>query len=338
MKKKKRMKNKLNPFLMVLVVITISYITITLYKNYAYNTFQITVPNSQKITKKSYNKFKNLNYTETEIANIIQWVSNKNITYLIENKIESNIAMNFINETYYIDDYLEKYITYYKNSPNISFKRIITIINTHIDSPFYSNVVKTDTTLGKYVILNKHYYTDSSYPTEELVTISGNYHVNGTTVKLAKECYEAFLLMYKDAYNAGYGFKLKSAYRSYDTQISTYNYWVSKDGKNIADTYSAKPGHSEHQTGYAFDIRDYNYEYEDYSKSKSFKWLSTNAHKYGFIIRFPQGKEDITGYQYESWHYRYCGIECATYIYEHNITFEEYYEYFIKYGNPKNLS
>ena len=109
------------------------------------------------------------------------------------------------------------------------------------------------------------------------------------------------------------------------------------DGVALADTYSARAGFSEHQTGYAFDVRDYPFTNDDYSKTKSFTWVSENAYKYGFIIRFPKDKEYTTGYQYEPWHYRYCGIECATYIHDNDITFEEYYEYFIKYNNPRNL-
>ena len=143
--------------------------------------------------------------------------------------------------------------------------------------------------------------------------------------------------MYNDAKELGYGFKINSAYRSYEKQETIYNRYVQNDGQKQADTYSARPGYSEHQTGYAFDIRDYPYTNEDYSKTKSFTWVSKNAYKYGFILRFPEGKEHITGYQYESWHYRYCGVECATYIHNHDLTFEEYYEYFIKYDNPRNI-
>ena len=143
--------------------------------------------------------------------------------------------------------------------------------------------------------------------------------------------------MYNDAKEAGYGFKINSAYRSYEKQETLYNNYVAKDGEEQADTYSARPGYSEHQTGYAFDIRDYPYTNEDYSQTKSFTWVSENAYKYGFILRFPEDTEHITGYQYESWHYRYCGIDCSTYIHNHNITYEEYYEYFIKYKNPRNL-
>lgn len=317
------MKKKiLKIFLLIAIfAITISYISIT-----------YTLKDE---TTKSLSK---LNYTNNEINLIKKYVSQSNIEYLINNNVSPTQSIPIINEQYYIDDYLQKYITYQNKNKKTNTKDIITIINTHTENEFYSNTIKTDTTLGKFVILNKYYYADNTYPDKDLVKISGKYHVNGTTTKLNKECYEAFLKMYNDAYKEGYGFKIKSAYRSYKTQENTYNYWVSKEkSKEKADTYSARAGFSEHQTGYAIDIRDYDYKYEDYSKSKSFKWVSKNAHKYGFIIRFPKGKEHITGYQYEPWHYRYCGIECATYIYENNITYEEYYEYFIKYNNPRNL-
>lgn len=343
MKKKKRIKKSIKLVTTLILVITLSYISITAYQKYENKELPTTetTPQNQNTpepTPEYLTKLKELNYSEEDITTIEKYVSEANINYLTENKINNQIAINFINEKYYIDDYLEKYLTYYNNNKNKKYQEIITIINTHIDSPFYTNPIPTDTSLGKYVILNKYYYADSSYPSEELINVDTKYHVFGNKAQLTKECYEAFLKMYEDAKAAGYEFKLKSAYRSYDTQVTTYNYWKSLDGIEKADTYSARAGYSEHQTGYAFDIRDFPFTNDDYGQTKSFTWVSKNAHKYGFFIRFPKGKEHITGYQYESWHYRYCGIECATYIYENNITYEEYYEYFIKYNNPKNLS
>ena len=342
MSKRKKINKRIKLILSILLIIIVSYVSITIIKNI--NNKEITIPilnekSSNKTKDEISLKLEKLNYTKEEVDLIKKYTKKENINYLINNKINHKIAYNFINETYYIDEYLIDYLNYYTKNQNKSYSEIIKIINTHIDKDFYTDTIKTDTSLGKFVILNKYYYADNSYPSNNLITLDGKYHVNKTQVKLNKECYEAFLLMFEDAYKLGYGFKLKSAYRSYDTQVTTYDYWVSTENGNTkkADNYSARPGHSEHQTGYAFDIRDYNYEYDDYSKSKSFTWVSKNAHKYGFIIRFPKGKEHITGYQYEPWHYRYCGIECATYIYENDITFEEYYEYFIKFNNPKNL-
>lgn len=325
------MKKTLFIILKLILTLTIIFAFITSYNKVA--------PTIKTLLKKETveTKLEKLNYSNNDIELIKKYVSEDNIDYIITYNPDKKTTLNFINETYYIDEYLQKYLEYYNNNQNKTTAEIITIINTHTDKTFYQNDIKTDTTLGKYVILNKYYYADNTYPSKDIISVPGKYHINGTSIKLNKECYEAFLKMYNDAYKAGYGFKLKSAYRSYDTQVDTYNYWKSKDGQKKADTYSARAGHSEHQTGYAFDIRDYDYEFEDYSKSASFTWVSKNAHKYGFILRFPKGKEHITGYQYESWHYRYCGIECATYIYENNITYEEYYEYFIKYNNPKDL-
>ena len=343
MKKRKKLNKKIRFIISICLAITISYITITVIKNIDNKEMTIPIPND-KTTSDNKDKItlelEKLNYTKEEINLIKKYTKEENINYLIENKINHEIASNFINEKYYIDDYLTDYLNYYNTYQDKSYSEIVTIINTHINNEFYTNTIKTDTSLGKFVILNKYYYADETYPNENIIKVDGKYHINGTSFYLNEECYKAFLKMYNDAYNAGYGFKMKSAYRSYDTQVSTYNYWVSTENgdKTKADIYSARAGFSEHQTGYAFDIRDYDYKYEDYSKSESFKWVSKNAHKYGFIIRFPKGKEHITGYQYESWHYRYCGVECATYIYENDITYEEYYEYFIKYNNPKNLS
>ncbi len=117
---------------------------------------------------------------------------------------------------------------------------------------------------------------------------------------------------------------LSSGFRSYSTQDRIYNNYVARDGKQMADTYSARPGHSEHQTGLAFDVNQIN---DTFNDSAEAKWLANNCYKYGFILRYPQGKEDITGYKYESWHFRYVGVDLATKLYNNGdwITLEEYF-------------
>ena len=89
-------------------------------------------------------------------------------------------------------------------------------------------------------------------------------------------------------------------------------------------TCSAKPGHSEHQTGLAVDVEGENKDYDNFEDTKEFIWMKNNAHRFGFILRYPKGKEHITGFKYEPWHYRYVGIETATKIFKQNITLEEY--------------
>jgi len=312
MKKRKKFKKKYKLFLIIFLLVALIIITIKLTNN------------KSNTTNNDY---------------LTQEVSKENYQYIKEKNLNIKKIIPLVKETYYIDSYLKDYLAYQEKNPNKTTKEIITAVNTHIDNDFYKQTIPTDTSKGKFVLLNKYYYADEDYHAEDLIEIDPIYSLYGETYKieLSEECFKAFLKMYNDAKDLGYGFKINSAYRSYEKQENLYNNYVKQDGKENADTYSARPGHSEHQTGYAFDIRDYPYTNEDYSKTKSFTWVSENAYKYGFILRFPKDKEYITGYQYESWHYRYCGIECSTYIHNHDITFEEYYEYFIKNNNPRNL-
>lgn len=163
---------------------------------------------------------------------------------------------------------------------------------------------QTPTYINGILLVNKKYALPSTY----------NPGVDTTANNALKQ-------LQQDANKAGYNIPLLSAFRSYSRQQTIYNNYVARDGYTLADTYSARPGHSEHQTGLAFDvgaIDDY------YGDTPAGKWLATNSHKYGFIIRYPKGKTHITGYKYEPWHIRYIGIEHATNIYNKNITLEEY--------------
>ncbi|WJP97472.1 M15 family metallopeptidase [Macrococcus bovicus] len=126
----------------------------------------------------------------------------------------------------------------------------------------------------------------------------------------------------------GLNFAVRSGFRSYDEQAALYQDYVARDGKAAADTYSAEPGHSEHQTGLTFDlgsresVKDFTISFGDTPEGK---WLQTHAQDYGFIIRYPKGKEHITGYQYEPWHIRYLGTDLAQDVYRSGLTLEEYY-------------
>ena len=113
-------------------------------------------------------------------------------------------------------------------------------------------------------------------------------------------------------------------------QENLYNNYVSRDGKAEADTYSARAGHSEHQTGLAVDVGSSNNTFSGFKYTDEYDWVKDNAHLYGFIVRYEEGKEWITGYMAEAWHLRYVGVEAATYIYENDITFDEYYVKFVE--------
>ena len=114
---------------------------------------------------------------------------------------------------------------------------------------------------------------------------------------------------------------LSSGFRSYETQNRIYNNYVSNYGQSSADTFSARPGHSEHQTGLAIDVNSID---DSFADTPEAEWLASHAHEYGFIIRYPKGKESITGYKYEPWHIRYLGVEKATEVYNSGLTLEEF--------------
>lgn len=130
------------------------------------------------------------------------------------------------------------------------------------------------------------------------------------------------------AKQAGFELTAFSGFRSYEYQSSLYNRYVERDGQAEADRSSARPGYSEHQTGLSFDIGEVGREdlwlKAEFGETEAGKWLINNAHLYGFILRYPQGKEHITGYMYESWHFRHLGVELATKVKAANVTLEEY--------------
>lgn len=139
---------------------------------------------------------------------------------------------------------------------------------------------------------------------------------------LTQECAAQFELLRQGASSDGINIYLSSGFRSYDTQQQLYNSYVSYYGQETADTFSARPGHSEHQTGLAIDCNTVS---DSFIGTPEAIWLAEHCHEYGFIIRYPEGKEDITGYKYEPWHIRYVGTELAQYIYESGLTLEEYF-------------
>lgn len=146
---------------------------------------------------------------------------------------------------------------------------------------------------------------------------------------LLPETKEAFAELQAAALEDGLKMNSVSDFRSYETQETLYNNYVARDGKEAADRYSARAGHSEHQSGYTIDV---NYAGDAFHETPEAKWLAENSWKYGFIIRFPEGKEEITGYKYESWHIRYVGKEMAQKIYESGLCLEEYFGIESKYA------
>lgn len=180
---------------------------------------------------------------------------------------------------------------------------------------FKGEVIDGVTYIDGILIANKTYSLPSDYG-------------NGLTSTTK----DAFDKMNADAKSLGLNLWIASGYRSYWTQNTLYNNYVAADGKEEADTYSARPGYSEHQTGLAFDLNSVE---SSFANTDEGKWVKDNCYRYGLIIRYPKGKENITGYMYEPWHLRYVGVELATKLYNNGdwITLEEYFGVDSKYKN-----
>ena len=157
------------------------------------------------------------------------------------------------------------------------------------------------------------------------IPIEYNVSNDSTPFRLQPEAKTAFIDMTNRLKEEkGLDILITSAYRSYEYQEMLFNNYVARDGVEKAETYSAKPGHSEHQTGLTVDIRTPQFDIKDFEGTPESNWVNDNAYKFGFIVRYPKDKEYITGYQYEPWHLRYVGKDLAKYLYDNELTFDEY--------------
>lgn len=188
------------------------------------------------------------------------------------------------------------------------------------------------TYIDGYLIANKTYKLPSSYIPIDTHEDASEYIHNQCNECINNTAYKAWIDMKNDALKDGIDLFILSGYRSYTVQTDLYQYYVDRDGSDKADRTSARPGSSEHQTSYAFDINMSSY---GFNNSKEAKWLNDNAYKYGYILRYPENKEELTGYDYESWHYRYVGSNLAKTLYNNGnwITLEEYFGITSKYQN-----
>lgn len=201
---------------------------------------------------------------------------------------------------------------------------LITLFINHDDKKrlFYQNINKIKDVNSNLILVNKFNQLPKNYIPYDLEKLDVKYANNYKYVK--KEVKQEFEKLSEDARKLGYQIIAVSTFRSYGYQENLYQYYVLEKGKKYADNCSARPGHSEHQTGLAIDVMGENMDYNKFEQSNAFAWMKTHAHKYGFILRYPSGKEHITGFKYEPWHYRYVGKKASKEIYQKQITLEEY--------------
>ena len=247
------------------------------------------------------------------------------VVYLVNNNINADkkIVSELIKDKGYIYKNIENYLKYQNDKETI--RELVEYVNTlnylrYYEDNFYADPDK----YGTEVLVNKFYYLGESYVPNDLVEL-GSYGYGS----LRKVAYDAYVKMYEAAKKDGVSFYVTSSYRSYETQVKLYNKYLEIDPQEKVDIYSARPGFSDHQTGYTVDILKSGYDFSNFYKSDASKWLALNAYKYGFICRYPEGLEQATGYEYEPWHYRYVG-DIATKVYESNLSYDEFFAKYIE--------
>ena len=318
MAKRRKIKKSVKYIFYLFIVIIIGVIfSIKKYQDYKYHQ-----TNLYKLTEKGYSL--------EDSKYIVSKLNNDNELYFINHDKEDNL-ISVLKEKYFLEKNLYDYLEYKTKNKKTTFKDVIAIVNVHANKDWYdSKLVKdTDIKKGNLILVNKFYKLDKEYIPEDLVSINLSYAYDGN--KVTKETNDAFIDMAENAKNDGISLIASSSFRDYEKQEAVYKEFYYSKGISYADKYAARAGHSEHQTGLSIDIFTLGESTTDnFQDSEAFVWLTKNAYKFGFILRYPKDKEYLTGYNYESWHYRYVGKSTAKKINDLGITFDEYYAYYLE--------
>lgn len=349
---------KKNNFVLIIIIIgLITLITINLFnkdKNNINKEDTLTVFMNDKDYNSNYDDYyyeinyvdktnflKNVNtlldkkYTTEEINLIFKHLSDKNINKLLN--LEHQDLKNYFKIKNLNVDKINRYNTYKKENPNYDYQKVVTYVNIDLDIPDYENMNIIEDPNNFWVIVNKHNKlpdefvpTDlaaidtTSYDVTEVAGVPAKYSRNVVKLEMVNDLKEFFLAAKKDGHNL----YPTTAYRSYAWQNELYTSYKNRDGKEKADTYSARPGNSEHQTGLAIDLANRDVSGKRLNEEDE-KWIKENSYKYGFILRYTEENKHITRYIAESWHIRYVGKDAAKIIYENNLSLEEYVDLYI---------
>ena len=261
--------------------------------------------------------------------------SNSNISLILAHGNDDDVSefakrdkIKYLEEFYSLSyaklKYYDRYVKY-SSETGEDEETTVLFVNLSMDTDDYVNPVKTSA-FSIYMLVNKHYKLDEDFVPDDLVEFDQEY-CNDDVQEGNREAVVAFKNMYEAAKKEGLGLVINSSYRSYQDQENICNTFKDLYGEGYVTKYVALPGFSEHQTGLAFDIGSTSSKI--FAESKEYEWMKENAYKYGFILRFTKSNAYITGFRSEPWHYRYVGKKIAKYIYENDISFEEYYAEFL---------
>lgn len=241
---------------------------------------------------------------------------------LVARQEHDTIAIPVIQARYFIADNFDRYLAYHKkDTTGAPLNNIIALVNVGYDRDRESCAVPCDTSKGQLMLVNGRHYLDENYKPAGLVTFSRDYSYEDQ--KAQRVVVDAFLAMQKACKEqTDAQLMVNSAYRSYQEQIGTH--------KRNPKGYAARAGSSEHQTGFALDITSRQHPMRwPFDKSVEGVWMREHCHEYGFILRYPERQSHIFGFAYEPWHLRYVGMEVAKRVHGEDITFDEYYAYYL---------
>ena len=313
--------------IIILLSCTVTYLTFLTIKEEK-TPSEDTLVKGKDITKEEYvykEDLLEIGYSIDEIKTIEKKISNISVKEYLLNKKYDNL-IKFISSPYFNIANIERYEKYYELNQEYTTDEVVLYVEIGLDVEFYTNVQEIENYYEITTLVNKYNKLPEDAVYEDLVELEKPYSKDGKR-RVRSIAYDPLIKMIDAAKEDNIKLTVVSGYRTNNEQKSLFNNSTKKNGLEHALLYSAKPGHSEHQLGLAVDL---NSVYESFEKTKEYEWLKENAYKYGFIERYPKGKEFITGYGYEPWHYRYLGIDVATKIYEDNISYEEY---LVKYSD-----
>lgn len=288
----------------------------SIYKELKYYSYTNFTNNINKLISKGYSK--------DDINNINRSGNDESMITFLDKKYIENIS-DYLKYDFSLLYNLDRYFAY--SEKEILDKELVVVyVNIGLDKEHYEDYQ----TINKFsidMLANKYNVMDESFVPDNLIAIDSTYAVDNKQMG-NKEMVENFIKMSdacKDA--TGYNIFVRSGYRDYKDQQDTYDLYLKTYGKSYAESYVAHPGFSEHQTGLAVDLKAESN--ETFAGTKESIWMSENAYKYGFILRYDKDTTDITGYKYESWHYRYVGVSIATDMHGKDMTYDEYYIRFL---------
>ncbi len=318
-KKKLKVKKRPIQLLVILIILIIgSVFGYNKYQEYLYHQ-----SNEYKLLEHGYN--------EDELKLILKNLNQEEQTKLLAETKNTHLYPLF-QEKYFLKNNLDRYLKLIGRNSKPDYTNIVALVNVGADKDWYDEEIMTDLDKGYAILVNKLYRLPDEYRPDDIVNISTQYAYDNNQAR--KVANDAFKDMANAALKEGHKLIVNSSFRSHTEQKQTYDYYDNYYGQEYADSFAARPGFSEHQTGLALDIVTPGVSTKDFKDHEAYKWLVNNSYKYGFILRFPENKEKITGYRFESWHYRYLGKDLAEKVYKEKITYDEYYAFYLK--NKKN--